>query len=136
MSITFGSVGDIIAVAELAFKISRALSESAGASKEYQELMLELDLSRRALLEAETFLNPKTRVRLRLDAENAIRQHVTLCKKELEAFMKGIEKYKASLKKGGSGNVMMDSWRKIGWSLFKKEDLIELQRNLGIHRGP
>ena len=135
MSITFGSVGDIIAVAELAFKIVKALSESRGASKEYQDLMLELDLFRRALQEADRFLKPNRPVRLQPHTENAVRHHVTLCKKEMEEFMKKIKKYQESLRKGGSGNMMRDSWRKVGWSLFKKEDLATLRGNLSMHRG-
>lgn len=38
--------------------------------------------------------------------------------------------YQKSLKRGGSGSAMKDSWRKIGWSLFKKEDIKEMRRRL------
>ncbi|KAF5496648.1 hypothetical protein CGCF413_v009053 [Colletotrichum fructicola] len=41
---TFGfSVGDFLAGAELAIKLSKALSDSSGAGREYRELMAELN---------------------------------------------------------------------------------------------
>jgi hypothetical protein len=46
MSITFGSVGDIIA-----WSLAKALTDSRGSAKEYQGLMKELQTFDRALLQ-------------------------------------------------------------------------------------
>ena len=52
MSITFGSVGDIIAVGQAAFALAQALTDSRGSAKEYQELVKELRAFDQALLQA------------------------------------------------------------------------------------
>jgi hypothetical protein len=50
--ITFGSVGDIIAVGQIAVQLVQALSDSRGSTKEYRELMRELQMFDQALLQA------------------------------------------------------------------------------------
>jgi hypothetical protein len=50
-SITFGSVGDIIAVAQLACALAQALRDSRGSGKEYQGLVKELQAFDQALLQ-------------------------------------------------------------------------------------
>lgn len=51
MSITFGSVGDIIAVGQIAFALAKALTDSRGSAKEYQDLVKELKTFDQALLQ-------------------------------------------------------------------------------------
>lgn len=51
---TFGfSVGDFLAGAELAIKLSKALSDSSGAGREYRELMAELNVIHKVLLQVD-----------------------------------------------------------------------------------
>lgn len=50
-NITFGSVGDIIAVAQLACAVAQALGHSRGSSEEYQALGKELQAFDKALLQ-------------------------------------------------------------------------------------
>lgn len=49
--ITFGSVGDIIAVGQIALQLGRALSDSRGSAKEYRVLIRELQAFDQALLQ-------------------------------------------------------------------------------------
>jgi hypothetical protein len=42
MPITFGSIGDIIAVAQIAGKLYKALAASQGSAQEFREVVLEL----------------------------------------------------------------------------------------------
>jgi hypothetical protein len=51
MSITFGSVGDIIAVGQIAWSLAQALTDSKGSAKEYQDLVKELRAFERAVLQ-------------------------------------------------------------------------------------
>jgi hypothetical protein len=51
MSITFGSVGDIIAVGQIAWSLAQALTDSKGSAKEYQGLIKELRAFERAVLQ-------------------------------------------------------------------------------------
>jgi hypothetical protein len=51
MSITFGSVGDIIAVGQIAYALAQALKDSSGSGREYQGLVKELQTFDQALLQ-------------------------------------------------------------------------------------
>lgn len=51
MSITFGSIGDIIAVAQIAWSLAKALTDSRGSAKDYQGLIKELQTFDQALLQ-------------------------------------------------------------------------------------
>ena len=53
-TMSFGfSVGDFLAVAELAYKLGKALSDTKGAAKEYQELITELNVVHKVLLQVD-----------------------------------------------------------------------------------
>jgi len=49
--ITFGSVGDIVAVGEIAWNIAKALRSTRGSAQEYQKLVKELEFFNKALLQ-------------------------------------------------------------------------------------
>jgi hypothetical protein len=49
--ITFRSVGDIIAVGQIAWALAQALTDSRGSAKEYQGLVKELKAFDKALLQ-------------------------------------------------------------------------------------
>lgn len=63
VALTFGSLGDIIAVCQLAIKLGRAIGESQyGSAKEYQGLRNELDMFVKVLMQvrlASTSLNTR-----------------------------------------------------------------------------
>lgn len=46
---TFGSFGDVLSILKIAYDVRALLSESKGASEEYQQLLAELDTSLRTL---------------------------------------------------------------------------------------
>ncbi|PKK49919.1 hypothetical protein CI102_8721 [Trichoderma harzianum] len=50
------SLGDFIAVAQLAYQLSKALSESKGATEEYRTLIAELDVVHRVLLQDRSWI--------------------------------------------------------------------------------
>ena len=121
---SFGfSVGDFIAVGKLIIQISSALSESTGASAEYQSLLLRLDSLTETLRIAEISVRGH---QLPLCTTNAILKHLGQCSAHLRKFSAIIEKHRKSLSKGGSGNRIADSWRKIGWSVFTREEIKEI----------
>ena len=121
---SFGfSVGDFIAVGKLIIQISSALHESAGATTEYQSLLLRLDSLMETLRLADRSIRGS---QLQPSATNAIVKHLDRCLAHLRKFNTVIEKHRKSLSKGGSGNRFKDSWRKIGWSLFTKEEIKEI----------
>lgn len=124
---SFGSLGDILAIAELAYKLARALSESTGSSAEYQAVIAELDTLTTALRILNEII---ARQPLQPSVQHTIRHALERCRSLMDAFKLRIEGYQRSLMKGGSGNRWRDSWRKIGWSIFRKEELIALKQEL------
>ena len=57
----------------------------------------------------------------------ALLHQVDSAKRPIEAFLAQTEKYRRSLSGGGSGSMVRDSWRKVGWSLHRKEDVKALR---------
>jgi uncharacterized MnhB-related membrane protein len=51
VALTFGSVGDIITVCQLAAQLTRALRDSCGSIKEYRELQRDLEMLLKVLMQ-------------------------------------------------------------------------------------
>ncbi|KAJ4469760.1 hypothetical protein C8J55DRAFT_193678 [Lentinula edodes] len=113
-ALTFGSIGDIITVIELLNQIRKALCDSTGSSAEYQALIVDLDVFS-DILDA---------------VKSSISSTVQSSHNLLKDIHGKIRKYQCSLRAGGSGNAMRDSWRKIGWALFKKPELVQMRRKV------
>lgn len=124
---SFGSFGDIIATAQLAYRLAQALSDSRGSSVEYQELISELDTLSNALQSLNEFVR---RQPFPPSVQNGIKHALSRCHTLMLSFMERIVGYQTSLRKGGSGSKWRDSWRKIGWAVFRKEELVELKTKL------
>ncbi|KAH7867895.1 uncharacterized protein C8R40DRAFT_1063404 [Lentinula edodes] len=130
-ALTFGSIGDIITVIELLNRVREALCDSTGSSAEYQALIVDLDVfsdildAVKSSISSDTRLSPQSESLL-----NAHRQAVQSSHDLLKDIHGKIWKYQSSLRAGGSGNAMRDSWRKIGWALFKKPELVQMRRKV------
>ena len=122
---SFGfSVGDFVAAANLAYKLVLALSDSSGSSMEYQQLILDLSCVRRTLLQVEQMKNAN---QLNPSTINALRYQVENTKQPIRAFLEKTEKYRKALGGFGPSNTVKDSWRKIGWSLLKTDEVKALR---------
>jgi hypothetical protein len=130
MSIGFGfSVGDFISAIELVGTVIGALRESDDSSTEYQALITQLYTLETALLRVKG---------LELDDSQhgeviALRQAAAQCQGTIDGFLQKIEKYQPSLRVGGSGRRIKDSWRKVKWALCKREDLVRFKADLMAH---
>lgn len=125
---SFGfSIGDFVAVGKLVIEIGSALRESTGASAEYQSVLLRLDSLMNTLRIAELSI---LSTQLPQSATNAIKKHLERCAEHLRKFSAAVEKHKKSLSKGRSGSRVKDSWRKMGWALFTKEEVKEIDGDL------
>ncbi|KAJ7156843.1 hypothetical protein C8R43DRAFT_883734 [Mycena crocata] len=127
---TVVSFGDILTLAKLAWTLARILRESTGSSAEYQDLVAELDSLGNALQSLDQFVSNPGPTKLQSSVENAVNYALSKCRTLIAEFLKKVEGYQFSLKKGGSGNGMRDSWRKIGWGLFKKDEIKILKTQL------
>jgi len=122
------SFGDIVAAASLAFSIYKSLSESTGASFEYQCLTSELLAFHRALQFLDRILcaTPPSET-----VAKDIKEEAATCLKLLEMLWGRIKSYQKALGGGGGRN---SSWRKIGWGLFKANEVADFRQKLSRHK--
>ncbi len=125
---------------DLAMRISKALSSSSGSSYEYQYLIQELDALAHVLQLADTATRTGM---LRQDVVRALVAEIGRCREVMDALWERIRGYQKALgvssgktvtgrtARGGGGG---SSWRKIGWALFKTQDVQETRAKLATHR--
>lgn len=128
---TFGSFGDILSILQLVRTVQRLLSDSLGASSEYQDPLLELDRTLRVLHLVQGVTTPRHGSgSLSINTHEDLRLSISRCRIVIFDLYVRIQKFRESLRKGGSGSRMRDSWRKIGWGLFKVDELVDIRRKL------
>lgn len=127
---TFGSFGDIITIIGVVKQAHKALSESAGSSEDYQNLLADLDSFSQLLQTVQSVCSSVGPDGLPRSLENGIGEALGRSKVVLNEIYANIAGYQESLKKGGSGSWIEDSWRKIWWCLSKKEDIKEMRQRL------
>ncbi|TFY76573.1 hypothetical protein EWM64_g7438 [Hericium alpestre] len=130
IAFTFGAFGDIFSLIQLARSVQKALSESAGASMEYQDLVMEVDSFIKIVNCVHRTMSFHGPNRLPPSVENALNASLAICSVLIGKIGNKIIDYRESLRKGGGTRMMLDSWRKIGWGLFAKNEMIDLQRRL------
>ena len=133
MPVSFGSVGDIIAVGLLIKDLVKCLDDSRGSSSEFQSVIRELHSLDRALLEV-GLLCSSYEASLGLDAHLKTALDIAeQCKSCVTEFQKRAHKYKPSLQPGGSGTILRDTAIKLKWSLSEKEQLPKFRAEIMAH---
>ncbi|KAK8063395.1 hypothetical protein PG996_008047 [Apiospora saccharicola] len=135
VALAFGSVGDIIAICQIAIKLSRALgvgcAEASGSAKEYQALRKDLDTFARVLeqviAEYQQLESCPSLTNLDAQTKTVVNECATLIQ---DALNRWCPKYHESLQPGGSGSTVKDALRKIEWSVREKQGIQELQDKL------
>lgn len=124
MVVPFGvSVGDFFSGLEFLRQLIKALKDSSGSSKDFCDLISELESLEHALTAVNDIQVDQT-----LGAQkDAIIQAASKCQDTISEFLLHTAKYKTSLISGGSGNKWLDGLKKIRWALFKKEDVQRLR---------
>ena len=116
---SFGfSVGDFLAGAQLAYTLGKALSDSHGASKQYQELIAELHVVHKVMLQVQELHAAK---QLSIATVNALLFTINATNGVMEAFLDEHERYSKSLKRGGSRNSVKDFYWKGRWATSMPE---------------
>ena len=118
--------GDIVTVINIVHSIYKALSDSMGASYDYQCLIRELRSFEQALKIAHlaiTVAPPAGCDVLNVAAE------ITTCLELLKTFHDRIKSYQKAL--GGRKGA---SWHKIGWSLFKADEVASYRQRISQHK--
>ena len=122
-------VGDFITGANLAYRLIHALSTTQGASVEYQEAMHELTSIQQTFLHvgqmrASNILSPAT--------VNAASHIIISSMEVIGKFLDRTKMYQQRLGRSNRSVMVMDSWCRIGWALFKKEELKSLRDTLHV----
>ncbi|KAF8864214.1 hypothetical protein BDZ45DRAFT_685401 [Acephala macrosclerotiorum] len=141
LGITFGSIGDLIAVGQITFMLAKALNESQGSSHNYRGLIKELRNFDQALLQHEIIplsdqarLRPSGRITNRAPNPELHRLGVSTkvavqdCRETLSKFKDNIEqKYGSSLDSSGTKHWVKDTSKKLLWTK-EREDIEALRK--------
>ena len=133
MPITFGSVGDIIAVGLLIKDLIKCLDDSHGSFGEYQAVIRELWSLEHALLEVELlFLSNQVSGELNALQETVLRiaERCDIC---IRSYSERIKKYKGSLQAESSGNFVKNAAHKVRWNVSEKEPLAKFRAEIITH---
>ncbi|KAK7427307.1 hypothetical protein QQZ08_006244 [Neonectria magnoliae] len=130
ITISFGySVGDFIGGANLACQLIRILTDTRGASIEYQEAILKLSAMQQAFLQVNQLSrNPV----IPLATINSASHIVVSGMEIISSFLGRSRGYQKRLSSGHqrhqhSMSDGADSWAKFGWMLSKKDELNQLR---------
>jgi hypothetical protein len=130
---SFGfSVGDFLAGAKLIADLTRTLSAGKGASMEYQQLILDLQVVETTLVQIDQM---RLASQLNTSALNALSWITQSTATAIADFMLRTKKYQESLSAKGSGNKVKDLWKKVGWSMYKPAEIRSLQQRLQLDLG-
>ncbi|KAI1660283.1 hypothetical protein F4813DRAFT_351563 [Daldinia decipiens] len=125
---SFGfSVGDILAGAELAYKLCKSLSDTKGASSDYQELIAHLNIVHKVLIEVDKLQGANQFAQATI---NAILFTVNSTNEAIETFLTQYETYEESLRQGGSGNIFKDVYKKGKWATQMPDKVRDLKGTL------
>ncbi|KAK4172856.1 hypothetical protein QBC36DRAFT_68346 [Triangularia setosa] len=125
---SFGyAIGDFIAGAGMAHKLIRLMATSSDACSEYQDAMKELRLIQQAFINVSQI--SQTDVALPRDTVNSASFLVMSSMDTISKFLQRTEHLKKSLSASGPPAIR-DSWCKVGWALYGKDELKELRDRL------
>ncbi|KAK0737418.1 hypothetical protein B0T21DRAFT_383396 [Apiosordaria backusii] len=121
-ALTFGAVGDFLALLSLINDIRSALDDSRGSSKTYRDLIEGLTLLEKSLQQVEKIYQGPGFANGLQDLGAIAQATVNQICEVLQEFRDRIcSKYGSSLASGGSGNIIRDVTRKIQWKFEEKD---------------
>ncbi|OIW29471.1 hypothetical protein CONLIGDRAFT_328831 [Coniochaeta ligniaria NRRL 30616] len=126
---TFGSLGDIITISQLVYQLARALDDSRGSSKSYQELRKDLDVFGQILVQLIAAFEMFDSSAWLSNIDTITRSVVADCAGMIKDALDHLAKYDSSLRPGGSGNRVKDTFNKVKW-LGEKQNIEELREKL------
>lgn len=125
MSVTFSSVGDIIAVCQLVTQAVKATCDSRGSSSEYRDLVSLLSALVIALEHVRATIQTHSHILNLASLEEVLSE----CHRYLDEHLNMIQKYHLTLRKGGSGNLGRDIAAKLKWT-GKKDELTAFRQGI------
>ncbi|KAK0743119.1 hypothetical protein B0T18DRAFT_175737 [Schizothecium vesticola] len=134
-ALTFGSLGDIICIWQLAIQLRRALGRGCGAvgssSKEYQDLRQDLDLFVQILLQVVSTYQQRENSIYLSELDRITKAVVEECASSIDGAVQRFgDKYHDNLQAEGSGSKLRDGYKKLEWAFREKERLQDLREKL------
>ncbi|KAE8445827.1 hypothetical protein EG329_012750 [Mollisiaceae sp. DMI_Dod_QoI] len=133
MSITFGSVGDIISISLIVKDLIKSLDDSRGSISEYREVIRDLWELDTLLLQVELVWRSYEQTAelnaLCITAKSIVQS----CRECVEKFKESIKKYDSSLGSRSRRNVIMGVSMKIRWQVCHKDDLDKFRATINAH---
>lgn len=130
--VTYNSVGDIISVSLLVKDLLIAINSSRGAAAEYQEVVQELYVLDKALLQVESFAKAHQTTPEVFALCEIAQRSVEKSKTCVDSFIQRIKKYGASLSSASSGNAFKRAARSVQWQL-SRDDLDRFRAEIMSH---
>lgn len=132
MPVTFGSVGDIIALAQLVKDLVEALHKSRGAAAEYQSLIRDLEILEGTLQHLEiSFQTQQDTPEVSALYETG-RRIEAACSQSIRAFQARIEKYDHDLG-DADVNKVRATFAKFRWQTGEKGELANFRVTIAGH---
>lgn len=129
---SFGfSIGDFLTVGSLIVEVIFSLKQTGGSVRHYQDLILELEGLRNALLQIDRLVGPDELQ----PTIHSIKITALKCRFFLQEFQTQARKYDRSLGLGNTAGKFKDAHMKIRWGLWKKEAVDELRVKVNAHVG-
>ncbi|KAF4953215.1 hypothetical protein FGADI_6190 [Fusarium gaditjirri] len=121
---SFGySVGDVIAGANLTYRLIRIMADTKGGSDEYLEAMSELSAMQQAFLQISQIRSHKMLPPATVNAAS----HIVLSSMDTIAkFLERTKHYQRQLE-DPRASTFQSSWHKMGWTLYKSHELRTLR---------
>ena len=138
MPITVGSVGDIIALIQLAASVKKCLGASRGSSADFQGVVELMDNLQEALLGTQTMLESIEEYKGALGSFDILEQrrlvlsHIQRCRTCISDYMKTIQKYDKGLGTGRSKNALSDIFRKLQWGTNERNTMERFRQDVQI----
>lgn len=124
---SFGfSVGDLIGAANLTYRLIKALHGSQDAGEDYRSAINELGCVQQAFIRVSCLGASKEFPRATFESASCI---IMGAMDIIQSYLDKTKKYDRRL--GGFGaSGLAQSFRKVGWTLFKAEDMKKLRETL------
>ncbi|KAK3367404.1 hypothetical protein B0T24DRAFT_390146 [Lasiosphaeria ovina] len=134
MAVSFGSVGDIIAVCLLVKDLADAFDKTRGSGAEYQGLTRELGSLERCLLQVDLLCRSPVQSQDIATICDAARSTIKDCELSLQDLYRRIQKYDRYLNNKGSGATFFaNAAMKIRWQISEKDDIQKFRSTIAIH---
>lgn len=132
-AVTFGSVGDIIAVCLLAKQIVDSLDSARGSAAEYRSLATEIRSLEKTLLEVELLVRKYKDHNAAISVLDEVPDLIRDCRNVLYSLDQDLKKYHKHLKESPCSNLAGRVGMKVRWEVSIKDKVIKYRVQIAAH---